>query len=1113
MPLNSEQQSAVEYLEGPLLVLAGPGTGKTQLLSAKVAYILENTDTNPENILCITFTESGASNMRERLGTMIGRAAADVNIYTYHAFGSSILERYKNYAENFDRRLDSAIDGVTQYKYIHDIQQNLPVTDILKTANISDLLETIQNAKSARLTAADLKQIAEQNLADSAEISQAATAYLSQLMPRSKFDVALDTVYQPLLAKLLELSRPDPIVQNIEPTANILARELARLIDEESAKDKPSVAPLTKWKTARFEKTDTGDFRLKDYIANKKLGALANVMEQYDQKLRADGLFDFSDMIEEAIRALREDTGFRLSLSEVFQYILLDEFQDTNPSQFEIIKLIADPERTMIMAVGDDDQAIFEFQGASASNLLDYQNYYHAKVITLLDNYRSTGEILDFSHRVAEQVDDSFAKHHHIQKILRSIADTWQKTPVQQPPTLPTISRHEFTAANDEYYWLAQQIKQLIKNGEDPENIAIIAPRHKYIAALLPYLKAENIDIAYEKKSNLLDDPKIQEIITLAEFINDLANGRPTSHRLLEILAFPFFEIDPIVAIKAVKNTRDAIKNPLDYLLEAEDEKLKSLAAWLAKLATISFETPLELWLDYAIGARVLDDFRSPYLEYYRKQGDDAAEFEFYENLNVLRSTVTNHTKNTQPKLADFVAMIEDYRSAGASIMSSSPYRDSARAVQVMSAHKSKGLEFKYVFLIAMDELAWGKAKGNNNLFTLPSNLIQIRHTGITDDEKLRLLFVAITRAKEFLIMTNSIQDFNGKTVARLGYLDEQRDEKAPAQLSPYLPADRQNIILHYDDFDLDTHLANAQKSWVAAYQVLSPNLKLILQQRLENYRLTASDLTAFIDIIYAGPEQVYQRRILCAPDEPLTMQIAYGNLVHTVFEQITSQGITDEAAFQLFTDKTAELPLTAHEIAELQAKGQHDLPIALREFRDILCHKHAKAELSLSSEHPILDGIPLTGKLDHVEIDSKAKTIEIYDFKTGNFHPEKWQSHPTLYKYMLQLSFYKLLLNLSPSYRNYKVTKGHILFVSPDQEGKVYDKVYEYNDTDEADLKKLTKSVYHQITSLDFVSNPELNLAPDKSRTLKDIKAFVAQLLELWLVFLFTFWRNLAII
>ena len=93
MPLNQQQKEAVEYLEGPLLVLAGPGTGKTQLLSAKVAYILEHPDANPETILCLTFTDAGAENMRDRLQTMIGKAALDVNIYTYHAFGATLLER------------------------------------------------------------------------------------------------------------------------------------------------------------------------------------------------------------------------------------------------------------------------------------------------------------------------------------------------------------------------------------------------------------------------------------------------------------------------------------------------------------------------------------------------------------------------------------------------------------------------------------------------------------------------------------------------------------------------------------------------------------------------------------------------------------------------------------------------------------------------------------------------------------------------------------------------------------------------------------------------------------------------------------------------------------
>lgn len=1100
MGLNKEQQKAVEYLDGPLLVLAGPGTGKTQLLSAKVAYILQNTDTNPENILCLTFTESGASNMRERLRSMVGAAAANVNIYTYHAFGANLLERYKNYAENFDRRLDAVIDGVTQYKIVRDIQQALPATDINKNTGINHLVDTIGNAKSARLSADDLRQIAERNLQDSALIGAKVSPILEILQPRMKFTAAVEQVYQPILLALLELKDLQPITGNIECTANILARELDRLINEESAKEKPSVSPLSTWKTAHFERQDDGSYRLKDYIANKKLLSLAGIMASYDQKLRADGLFDFADMIEEAIRVLKIDTGFRLTLSELFQYILLDEFQDTNPSQFELIKLLTDYERPVVMAVGDDDQAIFEFQGASASNLLDFQNYYQAEIVTLLDNYRSTGEILDFSHRVADQVYDSFAKHHGVNKILRSILDTLSKAHETSDAPQSNISRHEFSSANDEYYWVAQKIADLLQAGESPDDIAIIAPRHKYIAPLLPYLKAQQIAIAYEKKSNLLEDPKIHELVVIARFVQDLANDRPAAHRLLEILSFPFLAVPPLAAISAVHRSRQAETTALDYLSASSDPQLQAIARWLAALVTISFEAPLELWLDYLTGAAELPgcDFRSPYLEYYAKQGDAVAELEFYENLRALKDTVINHTKVQRPKLADFIATLDDYEAADAAIMNSSPYQDSTHAVQIMSAHKSKGLEFKYVFLIAVDELAWGKAKGNNNPFVLPSNLVQIRHTGITDDEQLRLLFVAITRAKQSLIMTNSVQNFDGKTVARLSYLDERRDDKSDAQISPYLPAGHQDIYLHYDDFNVDTHLDASRYNWTASYQVMTPDLELLLKQRLENYRLSATDLTTFIDIIYAGPQQLYRSRILSAPDEPLTTQLAYGNLIHSTFEQVTSQGLSDDAALEFFRSKVADVPLGAADLRDLETKGIHSLQIALTEFAPILRHPHAKAEVNLSSERLSFDSVPLGGKIDHINIDPQAKTIEVYDFKTGNYHDNKWQSHPTLYKYALQLGFYKLLLNLSPTYRNYRVTQGHILFVSPDAEDRVYDKVYDYNPADELELKQLLKSVYHQITSLEFVHDPELNLPADKSHTLKDIKAFVAKLLSL---------------
>lgn len=1102
MPLNAEQQQAVDYLDGPLLVLAGPGTGKTQLLGAKVAHILEHEDTNPENILCITFTENGARNMRDRLGTMIGQAAADVNIYTYHAFGSNILERYQNYCEAPDRRLDNVIDSVSQYRILKDIQDQLPVRDILKKAKISDLSETIASAKSARLTASDLSFIASKNLEDSLKISQKASAIFQNLVPRMKFDLAIDDVYQPLLEALTDFTTSEPIIKNIEHSANFLARELSTIIDQESENPKPKVSVLNKWKDKRFERDEAGNYRLKDHIANKKLASLANIMAIYDQKLKDEGLFDFADMIEEAISALRNDRGFRLSLSERFQYILLDEFQDTNPSQFELIKLLTDYEKPLVMAVGDDDQAIFEFQGANASNLLDFQNYYNAKVITLKDNYRSSGEILDFSHKIMDQVDDSFAKKHHVNKTLRSMLDLlFGELSEPKPRAKSNLSRHEFKVATDEYYWVAREIKSLTESGVKAKDIAVIAPKHKYIAPLLPYLKQQNLDIAYEKRSNLLEDPKINQLITLARFIFELSQGEQPTHRWLEILSFPYWQVSSLEALEVIHNSRYEHKSTLDLLASSKNPKLQQLAAWFASLTTASFSTPLELFLSYLIGTATLPTdqapFTSPYLSYYESHLSESEVFELFESLNTLLKTTRDHLKTNQsPKLADFIRMVDDYLDASAPIVGVSSYQDSDNSVQIMSAHKSKGLEFEYVFMIAVDDWAWGQSKGNNNLFSLPNNLQQIRHTGVTADERLRLLFVAITRAKNHLIMTNSIEDFSGKTVARLAYLNELREEKETESISPYLPESAQKIQLHYDDFNLETRLNNLESSWMSGYLTLTPELRELLEPRLKNFRLSASDLTSFIDIIYAGPQAFYRDKILRAPSEPLTKEIVLGNLIHATFEQVTNQKLDNTAALEYFSSQLKTTPLPAADLKYLAEQGTYALETSLKTFESILRSEHARAEVNLASEHLHLEDIPITGKIDHINIDPETKTIEIYDFKTGNYHENKWGSHPTLYKYSLQLSFYKLLLNLSPTYRNYKVKKGHILFVTPDQEGKVYDKVYDYNDVDEDNLKNLIRAVYGQAITLDFLDNPDLNLAADADRSLKDIKAFVALLL-----------------
>ncbi|MBR3131230.1 ATP-dependent helicase [Candidatus Saccharibacteria bacterium] len=1131
MSLNARQKEAVEYIEGPLLVLAGPGTGKTHLLSNRVEYILQNTDTNPENILCLTFTENGASNMRTRLISTVGKAARNLEIHTYHAFGADLLAKYRNYTTTFDRNLDASIDEVTQFKIIKEIQENLNANDILRSDSTKDIVDTINSAKSARLTSENLAKIAEDNILFSDKFTDEIQDLFSELVPRMKFNDALEKFYKPLLTAFASHTSNRNIVKDIEPLANTLYLELKKTILEESARERPSISPLTKWTRANFIVNDNGEHQLKTRVPNLKLRSLSNIMRLYDEKLSSEGLYDFSDMIEQAIKALKTDKGFRLTMSERFQYILLDEFQDTNPSQFEIVKLLTDYEDPNIMAVGDDDQAIFEFQGAEASNLLTFQQHYHAKVINLEENYRSNQEILDLSRKIADQIDGSFVKNPAIES-----KTTISKQLQAAKGAGATIVRHEFLTSDGEYSFVTSEIEKLIDAGVPQKEIAIIAPKHKYIAPMLPFLKdSGKINISYEKRDNLLEDPRLSEILTLAKFIYNLSQGRNISSQLLEILSFGFWEVSPSEAIRCIWSAKQDKKAPIDYLVKADSPRLRDIGEFLARCAMLSFDTPLELMLDYFVGTvavklpsefssdkdlstamiskepeeeliskegklrREAHEFRSPFIEFYSHEQNEYETFELYENLSVLKDAILSHTKTKNLRLKDLITLLNDYETAGAAIINTSPYRDNDDAIQILTAHKAKGLEYEYVFLIATDNLNWGRAKGNNNMLVLPKNMLQIRHTGITDDERLRLLFVAMTRAKSCLIMTNSLKDFSGKTPARLDYLEEYVDKDTGDVVSPFVG----KVVLHYDDLSSLRKKIDLRKSWRSAYTKLSPDLRSILLAQMENYLLSPSDLTSFIDISYGGPMEFYKNRVLRAPSEPATGSMVFGTLMHKVFEQATmaastGEKFTDEDAITMYRKEVEEADLPDADTKFMLERGEVSLKISLETFKDILRDPKARAEVNLYGEHPVIDGIPVIGVIDHMHIDEEKKEIEVYDFKTGKYHKERWGSINTLYKYSLQLGMYKLMLEHSPTYSKYKVTRGHILFVTPDDEGKVYDKTLDFDkDIDENELRALIRAVHKQATTLAFLDDDELRVEPNKENGMKEIRNFIQLLLE----------------
>ena len=1063
MGLNARQKEAVEYLEGPLLVLAGPGTGKTQLLSEKVAYILKNTDTNPENILCLTFTDSGAMNMRERLKKIVGKDGMKVNVGTYHAFGSEILAQYKNYSEGYDRQLESTIDEIRQYKIVQELQKSLPATDILRGDSIKDIISTISEAKSAGLTPEDLALIAKQNLKDSEVLSQAISPLLKEVVPR-KFKESYERAYQPIYEILKDYGESKPILPRVERNIGSLARDLKEAIDTAFELDK--VTPLSKWKDGYFEKDENGEYRLKDRVANKKLASLAVVMEKYEKYLRDNDMFDFDDMIQEAIKVLRKDKGFKLTLEERYQFILLDEFQDTNPAQLSIIKELTDYEKPMIMAVGDDDQAIYEFQGALSTNLTDYRDYYKAKVVALEENYRSTQEILDFSHEIIKQAPDRFAD-----KKLVAHAEA---------PENSRIYRHEFWSSDAEYGFIAKRIAELIKSGVDQNEIAVISYRHKYFMPLLPYLKAfPEIKIAYEKQNDLFGDEKIHQILTIAEYVYELAHERRVDTSIVEILTYPYFKAPIVEVVKLIDTARSKHVSVFGEMAESEISTIRETAEFFEEMVRSAINDGLEIFLGKLINKMGVAEW------------PEYEQFSLYENLSALKGKLVKHFGDKVLKVEDLIEMVRDLREAEMPLSTTSPYREADSAVSLLSAHKAKGLEFTYVFLISVDHTAWGKGKGNMNRLTLPKNLAFIRHTGMTDGEKLRILYVALTRAKRELVLTNSLHDFLGKSPERLEYLEEV--EENGELISPFLPSKK--VIKSAEESSDNREAVENLKHWFTPYIIENPDMRALYRKRLTSFRMSSTRLNKFIDIQYAGPVEFFKSEILGAPRPPEDMSLIIGTLIHATFEAVTKKGLTDEEAKKYYLDLVEKSGATGDAKNDLIDKGTASLDASLKAFRPIL--ENGRAEVALSGQQMVVDGVPITGIIDHMVIDDENKTIEVYDFKTSQADLKGWESSTTLLKYKLQLLFYQALIKASPEFQKYKVTRGHILFVMPDKkDGKVYDKVYEYDEKDEAEFRKLLVAVYREVTSLGFLDDKELFIESNRQSKVTDIKEFIKLLL-----------------
>lgn len=1083
--LNDEQRRAVDKIDGPVLVIAGPGTGKTQLLTTRIGRILELSDSAAENILCLTFSESAARTMQERLAAMIGPAAYDVTISTYHGFGSELIRRYPDlFSLSEDAR---PADDLMLDRTVREVLNSLDYSNPLKSDfYVHDLKELISGYKRALITPELLESICKQNLVFIIAASKLVNQYLKAGERITKGQLA---AYESLLQDSTSL--PGDAPESITPLRTLWLEDLGKSLDVVHASGK--MTALSKWKTAWLENDGDGSFVVKSPRVNNRQISAADIFNSYNKLLEQYNLFDYDDMIMMAIKGLERNKDIKLTLQERYQFILLDEFQDTNEAQLRLVELLADNPinegRPNVLAVGDDDQAIYSFQGAHYSHMRRFfDSYRDVELVSLKTNYRSTPGIVAFSSAVRSQISEGLDL---APKLLESHTDTSKEQ----------LMRIELNLDSEHLAWTAKHIHKLIDEGHKAEDIAVLAPKHRLLRELIPYLHVENIPVSYDQKDNILENDQIVELITQARLVLALSlqDNMLADSLWPVVLSYRHWQLPTSLLWKLSWQARDERRSWTELVLESTE--LRNIGLFFIKLSQITEYTSFELILNYLVGSLPLEindpklkQYSSPFFvknfESLNKQSEfvSANEWRLLGHLSILR-TRAKASSEEGLNLQGLVRFVDAYDQADLRIIDTSPFQESDDAVKLMTAFASKGQEYKTVIIIDLvDEIWGGKSRSQSSKIALPQNLKQVKLDINVDDEKLRLLFVAISRARERLVLVGYKSDLVGKEASHLRYLNEHEEDGK--LISPLLPEQTKEIISHHTP---EVSVEDLRPVWFSDHlDRSSPDRRALLEDRLKLFKLSATKLNAFSDIPRGGPTQFYLDSILQFPSAP-SLSSQFGSAIHGTldwqFKQTAKLGTTPklEDILAEFETRLRKRRLETHDLEQLLKRGKECLGEYLTQTEII----NGKNDLSEESFETNLNGARLVGEIDRLIVNDNDKSLHIIDFKTGQSY-DRWTGDIKPFHHARQLYFYKLLIETDQRFKNYHVDGATIQFVEPDKDdGKIKSITLHFNEAESIKLNEYIALVWEKIMTLDF---PDCSAYPD---TLKGIKQFEASLVK----------------
>ncbi len=997
--LNEAQRRAVDTIDGPVMVIAGPGTGKTQILAARIGKILLDTDALPENILCLTYTDAGTIAMRKRLLQFIGADAYKVHIYTFHAFCNDV------------------------------IQDNLPLFEKTSLDPISEL-ESIQLFKT---------------LIDAFPKNHPLKRY------RGDVYFEINNLRNLFSAMKKEGWQPHYISQKID-------EYMADLPNRDEY--------IAKRAVKEFKKGDVRTDKIEEEKEKmEKLRAAVHEFDHYQELMRRRNRYDFDDMINWVIRAFEENRNLLSAYQEKFQYVLVDEYQDTSGIQNRLVHLLINYwDKPNVFVVGDDDQSIYRFQGANVENMLGFATAYTKDLLTvvLTNNYRSTQPILDISktligsnkERLVEKIDglskDLLASNSHINHLNNH----------------PEV--HEYNTVKEEMAGIAGTIEKLLRQDIQPGRIAVLYKENKYGEELGRYLRLKNIPVYSKRSINILEQPFVQKLIQLLRYLNaehDIPYGG--DEILFEILHYDFFRIPPIEIAKLTVETNqkryndpsvslrkllyDKANTPARDLFDSGlNASLKKISGILEQLiADVPNITLQQLFSNIIQQTGVIN---------YVLNSTD--KIQLLQQLTALFDFIKEETsRNPTLNLRSIISIIDLMEKEGLPIpMAQVAGND--KGVNLLTAHGSKGLEFEYVFIAGANASNWEKKRKPGGGYKYPDTLFASQPHSSEEEELRRLFYVALTRAEKHLYISYARYRNDGKEMEPSMFIAEiQQQHDIPFEKIQLAPSDT-------EAFDLLQLTAQAPEIGRAEDEFIDGLLDKFVM-----------NVTALSNYLHC-PLEFYYKNLIRIPTGK-SEATEFGSAVHHALERLFRKmqeskterfpGVEDVIGdFTWYMNRHRE-----HFTKEAFERRMEYGDEVLRNYYSKYINSWNKVvAVERNIRGVVVNGVPLKGKLDKLEFDGKH--VNVVDYKTGDIDkaiPKMKAPHekdPNGGDYWRQAVFYKILVD-NYEQKEWRVISTEFDFIEPDKKKEYRKEKIVITPQDIETVKQQINTVWQKIQDRDF--------------------------------------------